>query len=472
MSFTLTAPIPLTQTTTVLPNPEFGDSEAATVELNILRTVNGRRRTYVKTKTPAFPATTFGNRRRLQWTFTLTRNKALELFEFYRSYNAQLILIKDHNNRGWVGYIVNNPFEISMERRGLPTLQDWPAGETCETTIEFEGARTSVDLTNAKIFVSSAQSVANLSDYVFIETTIPVISSLKHNWDTKELLLQDNAIVDVWPDIGYANNDLIGKIGGLFEPTADRRPNFRLSSVIFPSLPTVSFENLYDRGNINVHAAAMITTSNTSVFPNRRGTIFWVWAHTISNLWTSYLNTVKYPNAYSDSTKAQIIADALADRNVLATDSTEYGLWGLQNTTLDSKVEQVHVAGGYSSLFPVDARFQPVDSANDLRLATAAQGSIPAFSPTIYTLSRDSNTTLRFRTNGIERAGATILNNPGYTGKLHINNQPIIPQYASNMRGEWAQIMIYDKALTTTQMQEVERYLSLRWGIPLNTVEF
>ena len=79
MTFTLVAPIPLTETTTVLPNPNFGDQEGATGELNILRTVKGRRRTYVISK----------DRRKLRWDFTLSRNKAIELFEFYRSYNAE-----------------------------------------------------------------------------------------------------------------------------------------------------------------------------------------------------------------------------------------------------------------------------------------------------------------------------------------------------------------------------------------------
>ncbi|KKK96389.1 hypothetical protein LCGC14_2663260, partial [marine sediment metagenome] len=61
------------QTTTLLPNPEFGDSEGLLDEVSIKRTIDGSRHVYVKTK---------NQRRKLIFSFRLTRLKALELRAF------------------------------------------------------------------------------------------------------------------------------------------------------------------------------------------------------------------------------------------------------------------------------------------------------------------------------------------------------------------------------------------------------
>ena len=70
--FQLQAPYPGLQTTSILPSPQFGDSESLRAEVSVKRAVDGTRYTYVKRK----------GGRKLQWTFQLTRNKALELRAF------------------------------------------------------------------------------------------------------------------------------------------------------------------------------------------------------------------------------------------------------------------------------------------------------------------------------------------------------------------------------------------------------
>jgi hypothetical protein len=120
----------------------------------------------------------------------------------------------------------------------------------------------------------------------------------------------------------------------------------------------------------------------------------------------------------------------------------------------------------------MNARFRPVDVADDLRLATTSQGAIPTAQPTIYMVSRDSNTNLRFRTNGIERTGKTILDNPGYSGKFHLNNQAYIPEFDATLTGEFGQFLVFNKALKEDEISNMERYLSLRWGIELGQVSF
>lgn len=426
MSFILSAPVPLIETTTVLPNPKFGDSEGTTGELNILRTVNGRRRTYVKSK----------GRRKLRWDFNLSRNKALELLEFYRSYNSRSIFVEDHNGRRWVGWITNNPFEIEMARRGVPTRQDWPVGEIATVTIEFEGIRTDADIRATKILTPTALSEINeMSQGLFVDLPLPTFNALIHNWDAIQITHTDNTLLTVWPD-SSGTNDLIATIGGDFETTIDRSPTYKQTSTIFNSRPVVSFELV--QGEFTEQTAAMHTTSNTSFFLNKRGTVFWVFAHTVDPF------------------------------NV----ANEFGVWSLQNSTLDDLVEQVHMSGSSSLLIPVNNRFQPADSVNDIRLATSTVDNVPASRPFIYTLSRDSATNLRFRTNGVEREGSTISDNPGYNGLFHMNDQKFLPEFNTRISGEWGQFLVYNTALSTPEIESVEKYLSLRWGIPLLTVPF
>ena len=67
--FTLQAPYPALQTTTILRDPKFSDSEGLMVSVARKTAMDGTRYTYVKRK----------DRRKLKWSFRLTRNKGLEL---------------------------------------------------------------------------------------------------------------------------------------------------------------------------------------------------------------------------------------------------------------------------------------------------------------------------------------------------------------------------------------------------------
>ena len=101
-------PDPALETTTLLPNPQFGDGENLTDEVQVKRAMDGTLYTYVKTK---------NGRRKLQWAFRLTRNKALELRAFIQAYYAKKIRVTDHNERVWVGNLMNNPFEFDTSGR-------------------------------------------------------------------------------------------------------------------------------------------------------------------------------------------------------------------------------------------------------------------------------------------------------------------------------------------------------------------
>jgi hypothetical protein len=128
--FYLQAPYPTLQTLTVLPEPKFSDAMNLTDAVIVKRAMDGTRRTYVKTK---------GGRRRLKWTFQLTRNKGLELRAFIQSYFASKIYVLDHLGRNWVGYFTSNPFELDTPERGAPARPPLLRGEVQAIDLEFEG---------------------------------------------------------------------------------------------------------------------------------------------------------------------------------------------------------------------------------------------------------------------------------------------------------------------------------------------
>ena len=128
--FLLQAPYPSLQTTTVLPNPEFSDSEMLLDTVVRKMAMDGTRYTYIKRK---------DDRRQLKWSFQLTRNKGLELRGFVYSYFASIIKIIDHRDRVWVGNFTNNPFEFGTIERSMPNIAPMPLGELQSIDIEFEG---------------------------------------------------------------------------------------------------------------------------------------------------------------------------------------------------------------------------------------------------------------------------------------------------------------------------------------------
>jgi hypothetical protein len=115
----LEAPYPLLQTTTLLPNPEFSDSEALTTEVKEHRSMIGTLYTYVKTK---------NNKRKLLMQFKLNRMKGLELRAFIRSYYLSKIRLTDHLEQVWVVNFISNPFEF-----------DTSSDERQNISLEFEG---------------------------------------------------------------------------------------------------------------------------------------------------------------------------------------------------------------------------------------------------------------------------------------------------------------------------------------------
>ena len=123
--FKLIAPHPGYQTTLVMPSPEWGDYQATASSFIKLRAMDGTLYTYVK------PRETI---KRYQWTFLLAKHKAFEMLRFVQFYHGSLVKAVTHDDVSLIGYIMNNPTELTASSRA----PSWPGGETCQLTIDFE----------------------------------------------------------------------------------------------------------------------------------------------------------------------------------------------------------------------------------------------------------------------------------------------------------------------------------------------
>lgn len=120
----LQAPIPTLTTTTILPSPREGDSEAHRPSLDIKQSMNGVKYCYVKSN----------SRSKLQYNLTLSRMKALELEAFIKAYYRAKIRLTNHKGEVWSVNFTVNPFEFS----GVSRSSD-PGGSSVDVSLEFEG---------------------------------------------------------------------------------------------------------------------------------------------------------------------------------------------------------------------------------------------------------------------------------------------------------------------------------------------
>jgi len=124
MSVILQAPVPSLTTTTILPNPKFGDSEKPSHSIDVKQSMNSTLYSYVKSN----------DRSKLQYTFVLSRMKSLELRAFILSYYRALIRLTNHKGEVWDVYFTSNPFELGS---GVGASE--PGGTSVTITLELEG---------------------------------------------------------------------------------------------------------------------------------------------------------------------------------------------------------------------------------------------------------------------------------------------------------------------------------------------
>lgn len=121
----LQAPFNLIQTSVILPNPLLDDNESLISNLTLRRSMNGTPRTYVKTS----------KNRRLRYTFTMNRLKALELEGFCKAYNGTTIKMLNWKGEIWKVKLITNPIDFVQTRRYEP------GGDRTDVNLEFEGVK-------------------------------------------------------------------------------------------------------------------------------------------------------------------------------------------------------------------------------------------------------------------------------------------------------------------------------------------
>ena len=119
------APFKLIQTSIVLPNPLLDDNEGLVSNLMARRSMNNTLRTYVQTT----------KNRRLRYTFTLNRPKALEVEAFFDAYNGADIKMLNWKGELWKVNLITNPIDFVQTRRAEP------GGDRTDVNLEFEGVR-------------------------------------------------------------------------------------------------------------------------------------------------------------------------------------------------------------------------------------------------------------------------------------------------------------------------------------------
>lgn len=127
MSFVMQAPVPGIETTSVLPSPQFNNTEGRRLFVEMRRSMNNKKRSYVKSNT----------RSKLSYSFEVTRNKGEEIKQFILSYYGSKIRWTDHLGDVWEGYFTSNPFSFSGAGRAAGS----PGREYLQVTIQMEGIR-------------------------------------------------------------------------------------------------------------------------------------------------------------------------------------------------------------------------------------------------------------------------------------------------------------------------------------------
>lgn len=145
MGVILQAPLDGIATTTELPNPQFSNVEQALSTITLLRARNGDKYTYVKRR----------ERKRLLWSFSLTREKAFELRAFLIEYYPHKIRIVDFNGDTWIGVIKSNPGEFQVLDR------DRLFHETVNFTLELEAVKVAVASGGRILFANAVDELTN-----------------------------------------------------------------------------------------------------------------------------------------------------------------------------------------------------------------------------------------------------------------------------------------------------------------------
>ena len=126
------APYPNHKVTTLLPVPQWLDSQKSEQDFQIKRTRQGRVITHPRTNAD----------RELKLQFILTRQKSLELEALFFSYQSAKFFIELHDGSTWAVSLVDRPYNRTIVGRQTDGRSD-TGEETVETTLVFSGTKLS-----------------------------------------------------------------------------------------------------------------------------------------------------------------------------------------------------------------------------------------------------------------------------------------------------------------------------------------
>jgi hypothetical protein len=124
---TLQSPFEGPETIITLPKPLVGNTENIMSDMLLKKSMNGFKRTYIKTNL----------NRRLTYTFSMTRDKGLELENFFKLHNGHIMRLTTWEAEIWKVNLITNPLDFNQPRRGAV------CGPQVEIDLEFEGVKLS-----------------------------------------------------------------------------------------------------------------------------------------------------------------------------------------------------------------------------------------------------------------------------------------------------------------------------------------
>lgn len=124
--FRLDAPLPAINVSIALPNPRLSDVEQKVQFIDKKRSMNNTLYTYANDH----------GLWRLTCSWTLTRNKSMELQAFVQEFLADKIRITNHKGDVYEVYMENNPFEIQQTGRQVGSFK-----EHHSVSMTFEGVK-------------------------------------------------------------------------------------------------------------------------------------------------------------------------------------------------------------------------------------------------------------------------------------------------------------------------------------------
>lgn len=125
-TITVSAPYPKTKVTMILPAPNFGNIRASQSSIQMKRSMTGEVWTYIRPNDADV----------IELTFSLSRQKDLELGEFVRVYHTATWKITDHNGNNWKCQLVGEPIKRIARARNNATSSS-TGGEVINVRLKF-----------------------------------------------------------------------------------------------------------------------------------------------------------------------------------------------------------------------------------------------------------------------------------------------------------------------------------------------